>query len=90
MGLGSGRRWFHCFDPPLPALITAHYSAITRCALPAFPGLLAVPLTRQTIRGADRLRAEHAFPSRVAGAFEAHVTAKSENFFTLTTRAIVS
>ena len=46
---------------------------------PALAGLLAVPLAGQAIGGADRLRAEHAFPPRIAGALEAHVTAESEN-----------
>lgn len=41
----------------------------------AFPGLLAVPLAGQTIGGADRFRAEHAFPSWIARALEAHVAA---------------
>lgn len=65
------------FDPS--ATGTDNRSLLGYYGLPAFPGLLAVPLAGQTIGGADRFRAEHAFPSWIARALETHVAAKSEN-----------
>lgn len=80
---GSSKRWFHCFDQSLPALITAHYSTITSCTSPAFSGLFTISLAGETIGSADWFRTEHALPSRITGAFEAYVTTKNENFFQL-------
>lgn len=65
------------FDPS--ATGTDNRSLLGYYGLPAFPGLLTVPLAGQAIGGADRLRAEHAFPSWIARAFETHIAAKSEN-----------
>lgn len=58
---------------------TDNRSLLGYYALPALPGLLTVTLAGQTIGGADRFRAEHAFPSWIARALETHVAAKSEN-----------